>query len=98
MASERYAACFRGFVWPWYMSPLDDYRVLASQFPFRELKIWGENADRFFPDADAMIRWINQPSLVPFLPCVPETEREGFRHEVIEGMVKAAKQEDGKCF
>lgn len=98
MASEKYAGYFRGFVWPWYMPPLDDYRMLASQFPFRTLEVWGENVDRLFPDAEAMIRWINQPSLVPFLPCVAEVEREGFRKEVIERMVKATKQEDGKCF
>lgn len=98
MASSRYADCFRRFEWPWYMPRLEDYRTLASQFTFRELRVWGENADRFFPDAEAMVLWINQPSLVPFLPCVPESEREGFRQEVIDRMVEATKQGDGKCF
>ena len=98
MASDRYAGYFQGFEWPWYMPKLEDYQVLASQFVFRELKVWGENVDRFFADAEAMILWINQPSLVPFLPRVPEPEREEFRKEVIERMVKATHQQDGKCF
>lgn len=98
MVSDRYVGHFRGFEWPWYMPKLEDYQALASQFEFRELKVWGENADRLFADSEAMILWINQPSLVPFLPCVPEPEREGFRKEVIEQMVKATEQRDGKCF
>lgn len=98
MASDRYVGHFQGFEWPWYMPKLEDYQALVSQFAFRELRVWGENADRLFPDAEAMILWINQPSLVPFLPRVPEPEREGFRKEVVEQMVKAAQQQDGKCF
>ena len=98
MDSDKYIGYFRGFEWPWYMPKLEDYQVLASQFLFRELKVWGENADRLFADAEAMILWINQPSIVPFLPRVPEPEREEFRKEVVDRMVKATQQKDGKCF
>jgi trans-aconitate 2-methyltransferase len=98
MAERRYAGGFRGFEWPWHMPRIEDYRTLAGQFPFRELKVWGENADLFFPDSDAMIRWIDQPSLVPFLACLSEIERGSFRSEVIERMIGAARQEDGRCF
>ena len=98
MSGIRYADCFRQFEWPWYMPKIDDYRVLISQFTFAELKVWGENADRFFPDSDAMIRWIDQPSLLPFLPYIPTAQREAFRAEVISRMIDETRQKDGRCF
>ena len=45
-----------------------------------------------------MIRWIDQPCLVPFLPCVAPADREAFRAEIIERMVQATRQPDGRCF
>jgi trans-aconitate methyltransferase len=45
-----------------------------------------------------MIRWIDQPCLVPFLPCVASPDREAFRAEVIERMVHATRHPDGRCF
>ncbi len=30
--------------------------------PESDGRVWGENADHFFADADAMIRWVDQPS------------------------------------
>jgi trans-aconitate methyltransferase len=98
MAGVKYARYFSGFEWPWHMPEPDGYHQLASQFPFRELRVWGENTDRFFPDAAALIRWIDQPCLVPFLPAVAEPERDNFRAEVVERMIEATRQADGRCF
>jgi trans-aconitate 2-methyltransferase len=98
MAQPRYASGFRAFEWPWYMPTPDDYRRLASRLPCRDLQVYGENADRFFPDADTMIRWIDQPCLVPFLPWVAPPDRESFRAEVIERMIQATRQPDNRCF
>jgi trans-aconitate methyltransferase len=98
MAQPTYEPGFHNLEWPWYMPTPDDYRRLASQFPCRELRVCGENADRFFPDAETMIRWIDQPCLVPFLPCVAPADREAFRTEVIERMVQATCQPDSQCF
>lgn len=74
------------------------YRQRASRLPCRELRVYGDDADRFFPDAETMTRWIDRPCLVPFLPCVAPTDREAFRAEVIERMVQATRQPDGRCF
>jgi trans-aconitate 2-methyltransferase len=98
MAQPSYAPGFRAFEWPWYMPTPDDYRRLASQFPCRDLQVYGENADRFFPNAGTMIRWIDQPCLVPFLPYVASANREAFRAGVIERMVQATRQPDDRCF
>jgi len=47
---------------------------------------------------ETMIRWIDQPCLVPFLPWVAPQQREAFRAEVIERMVQATRQPGGRCF
>ena len=45
-----------------------------------------------------MIRWIDQPSIVPFLRLVDEKQKEKFRNIVIEEMTKKTEQTDGRCF
>jgi trans-aconitate 2-methyltransferase len=98
MAQPAYMNYFRKFVWPWYMPTIEEYRPLLLRLPFSDVQVWGEVADRFFTDAEAMIRWIDQPCLVPFLPAVPEPERERFRASVIQRMLNATVQEDGRHF
>lgn len=46
------------------------------------VRVWGENADRYFPDEEAMVAWIDQPSLVPFLAALPVA---GIGEETISG-------------
>lgn len=94
----RYAAGFEGFEWPWYMPRLEEYRLLAAQFQFRNLMICAENKDRFFPDVETMVRWIDQPCLPPFLCRLTPAEREPFRTEVVERMVGETRRPDGRCF
>lgn len=94
----EYAGYFTGFEWPWYMPDVDVYESLVQKFPFHEVKVWGENADRYFPDADAITKWIDQPSLVPFLEVVPQKAKQSFRNHVVEKMLAATLQIDGKCF
>jgi len=80
------------------MPNIDRYRELAAEAEFSEIEIWDENADRYFEDSEEMIKWIDQPSIVPFLKCIPETEKENFRNYVVEQMIRNTKQEDGTCF
>jgi trans-aconitate methyltransferase len=98
MCQAEYAAYFQSFDWPWYMPKVEDYRTIAGQFQFREVQVWNENADRYFPDAKALIRWIDQPSLVPFLARVDTAAQGRFRANVIKAMLKATRQPDGRCF
>ena len=98
MAREEFLPYFAAFEWPWYMPSVDEYESLAESSGLRDVRIWGENADRFFPDANAMIRWIDQPSLVPFLAHVADPAKDSFRDFVVSRMVEKTKQEDGRCF
>ena len=92
------AEYFSGFKQPWYFPEIEKYEKLVRQFPFSEVSVWGENADRYFPDADSMIKWLDQPSLVPFLEAIPADKTQGFRGYMVEKMIAATRQEDGRCF
>lgn len=98
MAHERYAHFFSDFTWPWYMPSVGEYAALCSSCGLRSVSVWGENADRFFPDKETMIKWVDQPSLVPLLPQLPEEERASFRNFVVQRMIEETLQDDGTCF
>ena len=98
ITGEEYSRYFMNFEWPWYMPEIQEYKDILKQFPFKETRVWGENADRYFPNAEAMTAWIDQPSLVPFLPYIKEGKRQKFRDDVVERMIKDTMQRDGTCF
>ena len=80
------------------MPTVDEYRILAESTELQNVQVWGENADRFFPDEESIIRWIDQPSLVPFLVSIPEPVKNKFRNFVVNRMLEVTKQNDGTCF
>ena len=98
LAEARYAPYFSGFEWPWYMPAIAEYRALAETAGFSEYCVQEENADRYFLNAEEMVRWIDQPSLVPFIGHVPENMQAAFRSEVIAEMLRRTRQADGTCF
>ena len=98
MRHNEFSGCFTDFNWPWYMPVLEEYRELLQESSFQEVEVWGENADRYFPDADAMIRWIEQPSIVPFLDRVERDRQQAFRDTVVKGMLEKCLKKDGRCF
>ena len=98
MALPEFAACFAAFEWPWFMPPIDEYRALVESAGLRDARVWGENADRYFPDQGAMVRWLDQPSLVPFLAHVPDPSKAAFRDFVVRRMTEETLQPDGTCF
>ncbi|WP_163336962.1 methyltransferase domain-containing protein [Desulfopila sp. IMCC35008] len=98
MKMPAFESFFTGFDWPWYMPAVDDYQDLARSVSLTDVRVWGENADRYFPDEQAMIRWLDQPSLVPFLFYLGEREKGAFREVVINRMIEETKGVDGRCF
>jgi trans-aconitate methyltransferase len=98
MRLPEYRRYFIGFELPWYFPEPGQYETLVREFTFREAKVWGENADRYFPDAEAITKWIDQPSLVPFLEVISSHKKQGFRDYVVEKMIAATQQQDGRCF
>jgi trans-aconitate 2-methyltransferase len=98
VALPAYRPYFEDFAWPWFMPTLGEYEDLMRRSEFRETRVWLENADHFFPDAQALTRWVDQPSLVPFLAHLGADPKQSFRDFVVEQMVRATVQKDGRCF
>jgi trans-aconitate methyltransferase len=98
MSRDDFAPAFAEFEWPWYMPSVEEYSELVESCDLHGARVWGENADRFFPDVDTMIAWVDQPSLVPFLEFVPEQLSHRFRELVVDRMVEETRQPDGRCF
>lgn len=98
MTQQHFKPFFTEFEWPWYMPPVNAYQALAESSGMQNVEVWDENADRHFPDEQAMIRWIDQPSLVPFLANVDDQKKEAFREFVVRRMIEQSKKEDGRCF
>lgn len=98
MQLPEYSNFFRSFEWPWYMPTVDEYEKIVRQFQFREIKVWGEIADRYFPDKETMIKWVDQPSIVPFLEVISDGYKKAFRDYIVEKMVEETLQPDGRCF
>jgi trans-aconitate 2-methyltransferase len=80
------------------MPTVAEYSSLVEQSGFHDARVWGENADRFFPDAETMVKWIDQPSLVPFLACVAEKDKGAFREFVVRKMIELTQGDDSRCF
>ena len=98
MSAKEYAAHFAGFDWPWYLPSVDEHSALMDASGMNNGRVWGENADRYFPDANEMIKWIDQPCLVPFLAHIPDRDKAAFREHVIKRMIEETQQVDGRCF
>lgn len=72
--------------------------VLATCHAVSAMGAYGENADRFFPSVEAMVAWVDQPSLVPFLERVSEDLAGEFREFVVRRMIEETMQPGGTCF
>lgn len=98
MGESAYEAAFSCFEWPWYMPAVTGYESLVQEVPFSSADVWGEVADRHFPSVEAMVGWIDQPSLVPFRQHLDATTWDRFREEVIARMTARTREADGRCF
>lgn len=98
MQSQKYEQYFREFEWPWYMPAKADYEKLVAAVGFSVYDVAEVNRDRSFADADEMIKWIDQPSIVPFISILPDDIKGDFRKDVIRVMLEQTQQSDGTCF
>lgn len=93
-----FAEYFRDFEWPWFMPSKSQYEKLLSSIGFSHFTVVEVNRDRCFSNAEEMIRWIDQPCIVPFLTCVPEKKKGIFRDGVISEMMRQTRQPNGTYF
>jgi trans-aconitate methyltransferase len=98
ISDERYKAYFETFECPWFMPSIREYKLITADIGFKDILVWDENADRYFSNEDEMIKWIDIPSLVPFLKLVGDNDKSAFRNEVVDKMIDKTRQPDGRCF
>ncbi len=98
MELPEYQTYFTDFIWPWTMLSKKEYVDLMAGMDFLIYDVQKEITDRYFADSEEMIKWIDQPCLVPFLQVLPADKKESFREKVIERMVERTRQPDGRHF
>ncbi len=98
MELPEFVNWFEGFLWPWYMPTPEEYETLLSHTNFRIYRVWSENKDRYFQDAEALISMVEEAGLVPFNAVLPEDLKQFFRDMVIDRLVAETKQPDGRYF
>jgi len=98
MGYLKYKKYFTNYEWPWYMPNINEYKNLINRFNFRGVKVWEENADRYYQEFDEIMKWIDQPVIVPFLKCVDEKDKKEFRDTVVKKIIEETSQKDGTYF
>lgn len=98
MAEVKYREFFCDFKWPWFTPSKSYYQKQVEAIGFSKVMVREENRDRYFSNEDAMIKWLDQPSLVPFMQCIPNEMKAVFRGDVIEKMLQKTMQSDGTYF
>ena len=97
IASPEYNDYFVGFQWPWFMYNVEEYTALVKRAGYSHYKITLVNADSYYPNSDELIKWIDQPCLVPFLTFLKEENTKNlFRTAVISRMLERAGCGDGR--
>jgi len=95
---DKYRNFFRDFEMPWFMPSKNQYEELISNLGYSDFRIAEVNRDRYFSTSDEVIKWIDQPCIVPFIQCIPDILKSTFRKEVIEEMLEKTQQPNGTYF
>ncbi len=96
MSCSPFSAAFVDFCWPWFFSSLTEYETLLTASPFSDWRVSIQRKDQSFVDADALIGWVDNPCLIPFLQGLPTGLRRPFRDRVVDAMLARCVQPDGK--
>jgi hypothetical protein len=88
---------FNGFHWPWYFPEFDDYLTLLARSPCAAPALGRDEEDRVYRSTDALVAWLEQPVLVPFIAHLLRRglQTEPFKREVVTRMVDASSNGDG---
>jgi trans-aconitate 2-methyltransferase len=95
MATQPFPHAFAGFRWPWFFPTLPAYEDMLRASRFAEWRARTEHRDQRFPSADAIVGWIDNPCLIPFVQALPAELRKPFRDAVVAAMLVRTRQPDG---
>jgi trans-aconitate methyltransferase len=97
MISPRYRKYFEHQEWPWYMPKVEEYKALVNTKGFSSFRVWGENKDRYLT-GNELVKWIDQPSIIPFLAMVDGPDKSSFRDSVVDAMKRKTRVADDRHF
>lgn len=92
---EKFKEALQNFVWPWFTSSLSEYEAIATTVPFSETRVWVQSGNKSFPKAEAMVAWLDQPCLVPFLDHLAPDLGRVFRNKIVDRMLERTCRQDG---
>ncbi len=95
MGISPFPEAFAGFRWPWFFPSIPTYEELLRASLFTEWRAWTQDMDQRFPGADAIVGWIDNPCLIPFVQALPQVLRKPFRDAIVEAMLARTRQPDG---
>ena len=95
METPPFPEAFAGYRWPWFFFSLPAYEGLLRASSFAEWRTWTEHHDQRFSGADALVGWIDNPCLIPFVQALPADLRKPFRDAVVQAMLRQTEQPDG---
>jgi len=95
MAMPPYREAFAGFAWPWFFPGVPEYQRLLRASPFGGGRAWLEAKPHRFPGAEALVGWLDNPSLIPYIQGLPSGLRRPFRDLVVADMLARTAQPDG---
>ena len=92
----RFRGLFSGYQWPWYLPNVLEYENLLANAHFNIHSVSLDTDKRLFSDTDAIVRWIEQPCLVPFLDFIQdERDKKDFHDVVVNEILRRTKKGDG---
>ena len=95
MAEAPFATAFAAFRWPWFDVQPDAYRAMLATVGFVDVEVLAGDVVVEFAGADEVRRWLEQPTLVPFLAVLDPHRRDAFRDLVVARMTAASSGADG---
>jgi trans-aconitate methyltransferase len=95
MTAPPFDRAFAGFRWPWYFPAIPEYKERLRASPFGGGQAWLEAKPQRFDTAEALIGWIDNPCLIPFVQALPAELRRPFRDGVVADMLARTLQADG---
>jgi trans-aconitate methyltransferase len=97
MALPEFRDAFVNFEWPWYMPGTGEYRKNFAGTGYKSISTWLEDTGKDF-DRAGLEKWIDQPSILPFLPVLKPEQKQPFRDAVVKKTLEAAKKGDDKYY
>jgi len=95
MATPPFSNAFAGFRWPWFFPSLPEYEALLGASPFQAWRAWTGHREQRFPTSDALVGWLDNPCLIPFVQALPSDLRRPFRDGIVDAVLAATRQADG---